>query len=134
MLSEVCVAERPLARQFSFRLPDGLVERVEACAETIRARGLDATRADVVRLLLAHALDSTGCQIERLFKGCRPTTSCRRGLGATPRCRPASVTLPSGAPAGPRRASLRKAGGATHGANAGPSECTRPMAPFATFC
>jgi hypothetical protein len=57
------------ARQFSFRLPEGLVERVEECTEEIRATGLDVTRADVVRLLLKHALDTTHCKLELIVGG-----------------------------------------------------------------
>jgi hypothetical protein len=60
------------ARQFSFRLPEGLVERVEGCTEEIRAAGLDVTRADVVRLLLNHALDTTHCKLELLVGGKGP--------------------------------------------------------------
>jgi hypothetical protein len=60
------------ARQFSFRPPEGLVERVEGCAENMRARGLDVTRADVVRLLLNHALDATRCKLEPLVGGRAP--------------------------------------------------------------
>jgi hypothetical protein len=56
------------SRQFSFRLPKSLVDRVEDCADAIRANGLEVTRADVVRLLLNHALDSTGCRIDRLLR------------------------------------------------------------------
>jgi hypothetical protein len=55
------------ARQFSFRLPRALVLRVEACAKEIRNNGLDVTRADVVRLLLNHALDSTNCRLDLLI-------------------------------------------------------------------
>jgi hypothetical protein len=56
------------ARQFSFRLPQSLVERVEACAENLRDAGLEVNRAAVVRLLLTHALDATGCNLERLLE------------------------------------------------------------------
>nr|MCU0684129.1 hypothetical protein [Polyangiaceae bacterium] len=49
MFSEVWMAARQTAKPFSFRLPNGLVERVEGCTETIRARGLDVTRADAMR-------------------------------------------------------------------------------------
>lgn len=55
------------AKQFSFRLPIALVDRVEHCAEQLRDAGLEVTRADVVRLLLKHALDATHCKIDRLF-------------------------------------------------------------------
>jgi hypothetical protein len=56
------------SRQFSFRLPKSLVERVEHCADGIRASGLEVTRADVVRLLLNHALESTQCNLNRLLR------------------------------------------------------------------
>ncbi len=56
------------SRQFSFRLPKTLVDRVEDCAEAIRANGLEVTRADVVRLLLNHALETTGCRIDKLLR------------------------------------------------------------------
>lgn len=56
------------ARQFSFRLPEELVERVETCVQAIRANGLEVTRADVVRLLLNHALDATKCRINLLLR------------------------------------------------------------------
>ena len=55
------------SRQFSFRLPEDLVERVEQCAQELRQSGLDVTRADVVRLLLNHALDETKCKMSRLL-------------------------------------------------------------------
>jgi hypothetical protein len=57
------------AKQFSFRLPNGLVERLEACVEGLKDAGLEVTRADVVRLLLKHALDATHCKIDLLL-GC----------------------------------------------------------------
>ena len=60
------------SRQFSFRLPDDLVQRVEECAQVIRANGLEVTRADVVRLLLNHALDATKCRLNLLL---RPASS-----------------------------------------------------------
>jgi hypothetical protein len=56
------------SRQFSFRLPDDLVQRVEACAQEIRSNGLEVTRADVVRLLLNHALDATKCRLNLLLR------------------------------------------------------------------
>jgi hypothetical protein len=55
------------AKQFSFRLPQTTISRVEACAEEMRSNGLDVTRADVVRLLLNHALDATQCQLDLLL-------------------------------------------------------------------
>jgi hypothetical protein len=56
------------SKQFSFRLPEALVERVEHCADEMRAGGLDVTRADVVRLLLNHALDATKCKLNLLLR------------------------------------------------------------------
>ncbi|MEJ7727645.1 MAG: hypothetical protein WKG00_00345 [Polyangiaceae bacterium] len=46
------------------------MQQVEECAARIRARGLPVTRADVVRLLLTHALESTRCELDLLL---RPT-------------------------------------------------------------
>jgi hypothetical protein len=56
------------ARQFSFRLPDSLVQRVERCADGLRDAGLEVNRAAVVRLLLTHALDATACDINLLLE------------------------------------------------------------------
>ena len=56
------------SKQFSFRLPEVLVQRVEQCAEGLRGMGLDVTRADVVRLLLNHALESTKCRLNLLLQ------------------------------------------------------------------
>jgi hypothetical protein len=56
------------SRQFSFRLPQELVDRVEQCADSIRVKGLEVTRADVVRLLLNHALETTQCNLNRLLR------------------------------------------------------------------
>jgi hypothetical protein len=66
------------AKQFSFRLPPQLVQRVEECTEGLRAAGLDVNRAAVVRLLLTRALDSTGCNIELLLGGRAKRTRKRR--------------------------------------------------------
>jgi len=65
------MAQAAAARQFSFRLPEPLVARVEQCMEQMQAAGLDVTRADVVRLLLKHALDATNCKLDRLL-GSKP--------------------------------------------------------------
>jgi hypothetical protein len=64
---EVAVSHDEAARQFSFRLPGSLVERVEGCMQEMREAGLDVTRADVVRILLKHALDATHCKLDLLF-------------------------------------------------------------------
>lgn len=57
------------ARQFSFRLPANLIKRLEQCTVGMQDAGLDVTRADVVRLLLKHALDSTHCRLDLLLAG-----------------------------------------------------------------
>ena len=57
-----------VTRQFSFRLSEALVERLETCMKKIREAGLYVNRADVVRILLQHALDDTHCDVQRLFK------------------------------------------------------------------
>ena len=46
-------------KQTAFRLPEGLVERIDAYAETLMAAtpGLNVSRADAVRMLLLRALD-----------------------------------------------------------------------------
>ena len=62
------MAQSAASRQFSFRLPEVLVEQIEQCTETIRAKGLDVSRADVVRLLLSHSLAATKCRISLLLK------------------------------------------------------------------
>jgi len=59
--------KREATKQFSFRLPKSLVDRVERCVRSVHASGLDLTRADVVRLLLNHALDATDCKLELLI-------------------------------------------------------------------
>jgi hypothetical protein len=61
------MASDEAARQFSFRLPESLVERVERCMAELREAGLEVTRADVVRLLLKHALDDTQCKVDLLL-------------------------------------------------------------------
>jgi hypothetical protein len=66
------------SKQFSFRLPETLVERVDECTHHMRDTGLDVSRADVVRLLLTHALDATRCQIERLLRAPKATRKRKR--------------------------------------------------------
>ena len=65
-----------VSKQFSFRLPEGLVDDVEKCAAHMRAKGLEVSRADVVRLLLKHALDATRCKLDLLL---RP--AAKKGVG-----------------------------------------------------
>ena len=62
------MAQNEPFKQFSFRLPAELVERVELCAANIRDTGLEVTRADVVRLLLNHALSATDCKLDLLLR------------------------------------------------------------------
>jgi hypothetical protein len=69
--SDRTMAYEQQAKQFSFRLPAVLIERLEACIDTMQRAGLDLTRADVVRLLLNHALDNTQCRPELLLRGLR---------------------------------------------------------------
>ena len=68
-----------VSKQFSFRLPETLVERVERCAQEMRQSGLDVTRTDVVRLLLNHALDDTQCKMTRLLRSSSARRSPNRG-------------------------------------------------------
>jgi hypothetical protein len=72
------MAHEAAAKQFSFRLPEGLVDRVENCMIQLQAAGLEVTRADVVRLLLKHALDSTHCKLELLLGRGRAKGSARK--------------------------------------------------------
>jgi hypothetical protein len=62
------MAQSAASRQFSFRLPEALVKQIEQCAASIRAKGLDVSRADVVRLLISHSLAATKCRINLLLK------------------------------------------------------------------
>jgi hypothetical protein len=67
-------AHKEAAKQLSFRLPEGLIDRVERCTEDLQAEGLEVTRADVVRLLLRHAwtqpnASSNSSSVERLPRG-----------------------------------------------------------------
>jgi hypothetical protein len=72
------MAQFEASRQFSFRLPESLVEQIEACAAGIREKGLDLTRADVVRLLLSHSLTTTKCRLDLLLKGAGKKDASRR--------------------------------------------------------
>jgi Arc/MetJ-type ribon-helix-helix transcriptional regulator len=66
------------SKQFSFRLPESMVEQIEECAANIREQGLDVNRADVVRLLLSHSLETTKCQLELLLRQNWPKSPARR--------------------------------------------------------
>jgi hypothetical protein len=70
------MAQSAASRQFSFRLPEALVRQIEQCAAAIRAKGLDVSRADVVRLLLSHSLAATKCRLNLLLK--HDTQAARR--------------------------------------------------------
>ena len=61
------MAQEAAAKQFSFRLPESLVDRVEECRRGLQDAGLEVNRADVVRLLLKHALDATHCDHRALL-------------------------------------------------------------------
>ena len=65
-------------RQLTFRLPEPLIDRVEDCVSKLHRTGLDVTRADVVRMLLKHALDVTGCNIKKLL-ATKPSRDSRDG-------------------------------------------------------
>jgi len=68
------------ARQFSFRLPEELIERAEHCVAGLRESGLEVTRADVVRLLSKQALDATQGRVSRLLGKRTPKQRVRRRL------------------------------------------------------
>jgi hypothetical protein len=72
------MAQEAAARQFSFRLPESLIDRVEECRRGLMDAGLDVNRADVVRLLLKHALDATHCNHQALFGGRSSKKRARR--------------------------------------------------------
>ncbi len=55
------------SKQYTFRLPDKLVARIDECLERIRATGLTVSRTDVVRMLIKHALDTIRCDVEGLL-------------------------------------------------------------------
>ena len=76
------MAQSEASKQFSFRLPEALVAQIEQCATSIRSKGLDVSRADVVRLLLNHALVNTKCKLNLLLgPGATKATTVRRGRG-----------------------------------------------------
>lgn len=54
-------------RQLAFRLPHGLIERIEACEQQIRQTGLNLSRTDVVRLLLTYALNKSQSDLKELL-------------------------------------------------------------------
>ena len=54
-------------KQLSFRLPESLIEQVDGCTKRLRAHGLHVSRADVVRMLLVHALRATGGELKVLL-------------------------------------------------------------------
>jgi Arc/MetJ-type ribon-helix-helix transcriptional regulator len=58
--------EQP-SKQYTFRLPDKLVKRIDECLERIRGSGLTVSRTDVVRMLITHALDTVRCDVKELL-------------------------------------------------------------------
>jgi Arc/MetJ-type ribon-helix-helix transcriptional regulator len=81
------------SRQFSFRLPESMVEQIEECAASIREQGLDVNRADVVRLLISHSLESTQCKLDLLLRSnpTRSTPRSRREGNGSPKKRVAAA-------------------------------------------
>lgn len=73
------MAQSEASKQFSFRLPEALVAQIEQCATSIRSKGLDVSRADVVRLLLNHALVNTKCKLNLLLGPGATKATARRG-------------------------------------------------------
>lgn len=68
-----------VTRQLTFRLPETLIERVEDCLTRMQQKsGINLTRADVVRMLLTHALDEAACDVKRLFSPSPQPPSQRR--------------------------------------------------------
>ncbi len=57
------------AKQYTFRLPEALVARVDECLTRIQRSGLTVTRTDVVRMLIKHALDTVHCDANELLSG-----------------------------------------------------------------
>lgn len=78
------MARSEASKQFSFRLPEELVSQIEQCAAGIRAKGLDVSRADVVRLLLNHALTSTKCKLNLLLGSNAAAKASVAGRGNSP--------------------------------------------------
>ena len=58
---------RRTQKPYSLRLPPELTTRVDACAERLRAAGLDVSRSDVVRMLIVRALDVIGSDPQTLL-------------------------------------------------------------------
>ena len=72
------ISQMDTSKQYSFRLPEKLVQRVDQCAEEMRTSGLDVTRADVVRLLLKHALNATNGELRLILRPQSATSSPER--------------------------------------------------------
>lgn len=58
-------------RQLAFRLPESLIERIEACEQKINEGGIAVSRTDVVRLLLTYALNKSGAEVKELLSSAR---------------------------------------------------------------
>jgi hypothetical protein len=59
--------DRGPTKQLAFRLPLTLIARLDTCVEELRGAGLEVTRAEVVRLLLARAIEETNCEVSKLL-------------------------------------------------------------------
>lgn len=64
--------------QLTFRFPKSLIARVEERLSHFQARGLDVSRADVVRLLVSHALAATAADFDALLEAPRKGSRARR--------------------------------------------------------
>jgi|HubBroStandDraft_1064217.scaffolds.fasta_scaffold586022_2 hypothetical protein len=49
------------AKQYTFRLPQKLVRRIEECLKRLQRSGLSVNRTDIVRMLIARGLETTQC-------------------------------------------------------------------------
>jgi hypothetical protein len=54
-------------RQYTFRLPERLVARIDECLEQLRRSGLSVNRSDTVRMLIARGLETTHCNADELL-------------------------------------------------------------------
>jgi hypothetical protein len=73
-------------RQLAFRLPESLIERIEACERKIGETGLSLSRTDVVRLLLTYALNKSQADFKELLSS--SSRGPRGGEPAAPRRTP----------------------------------------------
>lgn len=71
-------------RQLAFRLPHGLIERIDSCEEQARETGLNLSRTDVVRLLLTYALNKSEANFTELLSPPRPSRAKTDGAKPKP--------------------------------------------------